>query len=74
VTGQKIRIKLKSYDHVLLDHSAGEIVKTAKRTGALTSGPVPLPTDRSFYTVLRSRGERREARGRCQDSLDASWA
>jgi small subunit ribosomal protein S10 len=54
VPGQKIRIKLKSYDHVLLDHSAGEIVKTAKRTGALTAGPIPLPTKRSLYTVLRS--------------------
>ena len=52
--GQKIRIKLKAYDHVLLDHSAGEIVKTAKRTGALTSGPIPLPTRRQRWTVLRS--------------------
>ncbi len=52
--GQKIRIKLKSYDHVLLDHSAGEIVKAVERTGALVSGPIPLPTKRSLYTVLRS--------------------
>jgi small subunit ribosomal protein S10 len=54
VPGQKIRIKLKSYDHVLLDHSAREIVKTAKRTGAMAAGPIPLPTQRSLYTVLRS--------------------
>jgi small subunit ribosomal protein S10 len=51
---QKIRIKLKSYDHAMLDQSAGEIVRAARRTGALTSGPVPLPTKKSIYTVLRS--------------------
>ena len=51
---QKIRIKLKSYDHATLDQSASEIVRTARRTGALTSGPVPLPTRKSVYTVLRS--------------------
>ena len=52
--GQKIRIALKSYDHVTLDQSASEIVRTARRTGALTSGPVPLPTKKTIYTVLRS--------------------
>ena len=52
--GQKIRIKLRSYDHVMLDSSAGEIVRTAKRTGARTFGPVPLPTRRTVYTVNRS--------------------
>jgi small subunit ribosomal protein S10 len=51
---QKIRIKLKSYDHAILDQSAAEIVRTARRTGAVTSGPVPLPTKKSVYTVLRS--------------------
>jgi len=51
---QKIRIKLKSYDHAMIDQSAGEIVRAARRTGALTSGPVPLPTKKSIYTVLRS--------------------
>ena len=50
---QKIRIRLKAYDHVSLDRSADEIVRTAKRTGALISGPIPLPTRRSLYTVLR---------------------
>jgi len=54
VAGQRIRIKLKSFDHEVLDKSAGEIVNTARRTGAMTSGPVPLPTQRSVYTVLRS--------------------
>ena len=51
---QKIRIRLKAYDHGALDRSAEEIVRTAKRTGALISGPIPLPTKRSLYTVLRS--------------------
>jgi len=54
VAGQRIRIKLKSFDHDVLDKSAGDIVNTARRTGAMTSGPVPLPTQRSVYTVLRS--------------------
>lgn len=50
----KIRIKLKAYDHRLLDQSAAEIVETAKRTGAKITGPVPLPSKRELYTVLRS--------------------
>jgi small subunit ribosomal protein S10 len=54
VAGQRIRIKLKSFDHSVLDKSAAEIVTTARRTGALTIGPVPLPTKRSVWTVLRS--------------------
>ena len=51
---QKIRIRLKAYDHRVLDKSAYEIVETAERTGARVVGPVPLPTERSIYTVLRS--------------------
>ncbi len=51
---QKIRIKLKAYDHRLLDQAVKEIVETARRTGAKISGPVPLPTKREIYTVLRS--------------------
>jgi small subunit ribosomal protein S10 len=54
VASQRIRIRLRSYDHAILDQSAGEIVRTARRTGAMTSGPVPLPTRRQVYTVLRS--------------------
>ena len=50
---QKIRIRLKAYDHKLLDQSAGQIVATVRRTGAETSGPVPLPTKKSIFTVLR---------------------
>ncbi|MDD5254782.1 MAG: 30S ribosomal protein S10 [Candidatus Omnitrophica bacterium] len=51
---QKIRIKLRGYDHRLLDQAVAEIVETVKRTGALISGPVPLPTKKEIYTVLRS--------------------
>jgi len=51
---QRIRIRLKAYDHRILDQSAKEIVNTAQRTGARVSGPVPLPTKISRFTVLRS--------------------
>ena len=49
-----IRISLKAYDHKLLDNSAEKIIRTAKSTGAIISGPIPLPTKRTIYTVLRS--------------------
>ncbi|WP_054645663.1 30S ribosomal protein S10 [Secundilactobacillus oryzae] len=49
-----MRIRLKAYEHRILDQSADKIVETAKRTGATISGPIPLPTDRTIYTVLRS--------------------
>ncbi|MEN8186485.1 MAG: 30S ribosomal protein S10 [Bacteroidota bacterium] len=51
---QKIRIKLKSYDHNLVDKSAEKIVKTVKNTGAVINGPIPLPTKKKIFTVLRS--------------------
>ena len=54
MNSQKIRVKLKAYDHRLLDKFTSQIVDTARRTGALVSGPVPLPTKKSIYTVLRS--------------------
>jgi len=54
VAGQTIRIKLKSYDHALIDKSSEKIVRTIKSTGALVSGPIPLPTKKTIYTVLRS--------------------
>jgi small subunit ribosomal protein S10 len=53
-TREKIRIRLKGYDHRVLDQSTWEIVQTAKRTGAVVAGPVPLPTDINRFTVLRS--------------------
>ena len=54
MSDQKIRIKLKAYDHKLLDWSVAEIVETTRRTGAKVVGPVPLPTVRNRWTVLRS--------------------
>ena len=51
---QKIRIKLKSYDHALVDKSAARIVDTVKSTGAVVSGPIPLPTHKKIFTVNRS--------------------
>jgi small subunit ribosomal protein S10 len=54
MAGERIRIRMESYDHSALDRSALEIVETAKRTGAKVSGPIPLPTRFELYTVLRS--------------------
>lgn len=51
---QNIRIRLKGYDHVLIDKSAEEIVETAKRTGAMVKGPIPLPTKKERFDILRS--------------------
>ena len=59
---QKIRIKLKSYDHNLVDKSAEKIVKTVKSTGAVVSGPIPLPTQKKIFTVLRSPHVNKKAR------------
>lgn len=53
-TGFKLRIRLKAYDHRVLDTSMQSIVDTCRRTGAKTAGPIPLPTKRHLYTVLRS--------------------
>jgi len=54
MAGQKIHIRLKAYDHRILDQSVSEIVETAKRTGAQVAGPIPLPTALNKFTVLRS--------------------
>ena len=54
MAGQNIRIRLKAYDHILIDKSTDKIIRTAKATGAIISGPIPMPTDRTVYTVLRS--------------------
>ena len=54
IMSQRIRIKLKSYDYNLVDKSAEKIVKTVKPTGAVVSGPIPLPTEKRIFTVLRS--------------------
>lgn len=62
MANQKIRIRLKAYDHELIDQSAKKIVETAKRTGARISGPVPLPTERSLFTVIRSPHKDKDSR------------
>ena len=58
----KIRIKIRAYDHKLIDQSAKQIVDTAKRTGANISGPVPLPTEKTKYTVLKSTFVHKDSR------------
>ncbi|MBQ3334061.1 MAG: 30S ribosomal protein S10 [Eubacteriaceae bacterium] len=59
---QKIRIRLKAFDHKLLDQSAKRIVETAKRTGAEVSGPIPLPTDKEIVTILRAVHKYKDSR------------
>src|SRR5699024_3789960 len=59
---EKIRIRLKAYDHRLLDQSGEKIVNTAERSGASVSGPIPLPTERNVFTVLRSPHKYKDAR------------
>ncbi|MCU0442541.1 MAG: 30S ribosomal protein S10 [Bacteroidia bacterium] len=63
---QKIRIKLKSFDYNLVDKSAEKIVRTVKSTGAVVSGPIPLPTHKRIYTVLRSPHVNKKAREQFQ--------
>jgi small subunit ribosomal protein S10 len=62
VQKQRIRIRLKAFDHRLIDQSASEIVETAKRTGAQVLGPIPLPTKKERYTVLISPHVNKDAR------------
>jgi len=69
VSGQKIRISLKAYDHNLLDKSTKKIVATAKSTGAIISGPIPLPTQRTVYTVLRSPHVNKKSREQFQTKI-----
>ena len=59
---EKIRIRIKGYDHVLVDKSAEKIVETAKRTGARVSGPIPLPTEREIVTILRAVHKYKDSR------------
>ena len=66
---QTIRISLRAYDHILLDKSTEKIVKTAKSTGAVISGPIPLPTHRSIYTILRSPHVNKKSREQFQTKI-----
>ena len=62
MANQKIRIKLKAYEHNLIDQSARKIVETAKRTGACVSGPIPLPTEKEIVTILRPPHKYKDSR------------
>ena len=59
---QTVRIKLKSYDHTLIDQAAEKIVETAKRIGATVSGPIPLPTEKEIVTILRAVHKYKDSR------------
>tara|TARA_B100000287_G_scaffold380398_1_gene384085 strand:+ start:43 stop:351 length:309 start_codon:yes stop_codon:yes gene_type:complete len=69
MANQSIRISLRAYDHILLDKSTDKIVKTAKSTGAIISGPIPLPTKRSIYTILRSPHVDKKSREQFQTKI-----
>ena len=62
MANQKIRIKLKAYEHSIIDQSAARIVDVAKRTGSRISGPIPLPTDKEIVTILRSPHKHKDSR------------
>ena len=62
MANQRIRIKLKAYEHSLIDQSAEKIVDTAKRTGAQVSGPIPLPTEKEIVTILRATHKYKDSR------------
>ena len=62
MANQKIRIKLKAYEHSVIDASAARIVDTAKRSGARVSGPIPLPTEKEIVTILRSPHKHKDSR------------
>ena len=62
MANQKIRIKLKAYEHSIIDQSAARIVETAKRTGSRVSGPIPLPTEKEIVTILRSPHKHKDSR------------
>ena len=62
MASQKIRIKLKAYEHNVIDQSAERIVEAAKRTGARVSGPIPLPTEKEIVTILRATHKYKDSR------------
>ena len=69
MANQTIRISLRGYDHILLDKSTEKIVKTAKSTGAIISGPIPLPSRRSIYTILRYPHVNKKSREQFQTKI-----
>ena len=72
LTQNKIRIRLKAYDHSAIETAAKEIVETATRTGASVSGPVPLPTEKNVYCVIRGRRSRTRTRASTSRSARTS--
>ena len=70
MANQSIRISLRAYDHILLDKSTDKIVKTAKSTGAIISGPIPLPSKRTIYTILRSPHVDKKSREQFQTKIN----
>jgi small subunit ribosomal protein S10 len=70
---QKIRIKLRSYDHNLVDKSTEKIVKTVRNSGAVVTGPIPLPTEKEVFTVLRSPHVNKKSRSRFTHLLKRRW-
>ena len=69
MAAQTLRIRLKAYDHKLIDKSTEKIVKTVKQTGAVLSGPIPLPSKRTIYTVLRSPHVNKKSREQFQTKI-----
>ena len=69
MAAQTLRIRLKAYDHKLIDKSTEKIVKTVKQTGAVLSGPIPLPSKRTIYTVLRSPHVNKKSREQFQTKV-----
>jgi len=69
MAGNTIRIGLRAYDHIILDKSTEKIIKTAKSSGAIISGPIPLPTKRTVYTVLRSPHVDKKSREQFQTKI-----
>ena len=63
---EKLRVRLKSYDHFLIDQAAEKIVETAKRNGAAVSGPIPLPTEKEIITILRAVHKYKDSREQCE--------
>ena len=69
MANQTIRISLRAYDHILLDKSTQKIVKTAKSTGSIISGPIPIPSRRTIYTILRSPHVNKKSREQFQTKI-----
>ena len=68
---EKIRVRLKSYDHQLVDTAADKIVEAAKRTGARVSGPIPLPTEKEVITILRAVHKDKDSREQFENSQES---